>query len=158
MENSAASPPRLSAVDEFLAGNPQPGALITEAWKLEHFGIKKPISVEDVSRYQLELLSAFSVFSTTLLVEHQIYLKAAGKGAHVVVSPSEQTEDAMGKRTREMGRSINSLRVELLNVNVGALTQEQRKENSDAQVKAAMIATMFRKAKRLRLPRIEPTL
>jgi hypothetical protein len=155
MDNISLYPLWKQALQEFIASGPQSGNIIDEAWKIKHFGIKIPTCVDDVARYQLDMLAAFSAFSSALLTEYQIYLRPAGKGSHVVVPPAEQTDDAWNKRVKEISRSMNSLRVELFHVNVGELTDEQRRGNSDKQSKAAMMTAMFRKTKRLRLPKID---
>jgi len=154
MQEPTIYPAWKEAVKTFIESKPEPGHIISEGWKLDHFGITKPNhgTAEQFQRYSFEMLQAFEPFRRTLLEEYQVYLKPCGHGAHMVVHASEQTSDAWKKRTRAIGREIVALRKEVTNVNYAELTAEQRKENTDKQIKVAMMATMFHKSKRMSIP------
>jgi len=127
----------------------EPGTVITEEWKLEHFGLKKPkmATVEEVQKFNLILLSTFESFREELLTEYQIHLKPAGRGAHIVLAPGEQTSDAWRQGVNDIKKSMSKMRQRLTNVSLDQLTLEERKENADALARMSLLAGMFRKAR-----------
>lgn len=137
------------AVTVFLATNPKPGDIISAEWKQENFGITKPDTgtVEQVQEYQLKLLATTDAFRTVLLEQYQIHLKPCGKGAHIVIPPHEQTQEAWGNGVNDIKRAFRKMGTALINVDVAQLTQDQRKDNTDAQVRMAMMTGMFKRAR-----------
>jgi len=141
------------AVEDFISGNPQPGDVITEEWKHRHFGITPPTYGSAVvwKDYQLKMLSAFDSFANTLTEDFQLHLRSDRRGGHVVLAPAEQTRTALDDCNAGIKRALRKSKFKLENVAVSALTTEERKEHTDAQVRLAMSATMFKKVKRLAL-------
>lgn len=141
------------AVKTFLLANFQPGHVITEKWKREHFGITPPKTgtMEQLSEYQLKLLSAWENFSRTLLEEHQIHFRANGARSHIVLAPREQAGVAMSDCNREIKRTLKKAKLRTENIALELLTNDERREVTDAQVRIAMQASMFKQVKRLSL-------
>lgn len=138
------------AVLEFISSMPEPGNIITEAWKRKNFGIQCPdIGTQaQMNKYNLEMLSAFKKFEDILLKENRIHLRPYGRGSHIMIHPTEQTRDAWESGVVEIGKTMGKMRKRLVNVAVEALTQDKRKENTDAQARLAQMGSMFRKAKK----------
>ena len=137
------------AVSEFISTNPQPGTIISESWKQENFGITKPEmgTFKVMQEYQLKMLTATESFKAVLLEQYQIHIKSIGNGAHVVIPPAEQTREAWGNGVNDVRRVLRKMGNALVNVDIAQLTQDQRKENTDAQVRLAMMTGMFKRAR-----------
>lgn len=142
------------AVNKFLAMNPQPGTVLTEKWKQENFGIHLPknATLDDLKEYQFSMLSSFDNFRQTLLEEHQIHLKANKAGSHIMLAPREQAGAALKDFNTDIKRAVVKSKRRIENVAVEQLTNEERKEVTDAQVRVAMAASMFKQVKKLKLP------
>jgi phage terminase small subunit len=134
----------------FLATSPNPGDIITEEWKQNNFGINCPETgtLADMQQYQLKMLSAMDNFKSILLEHYQIHLKAIGQGSHVVLPPEEQTQEAWTNGVNDIKRAFRKMGTALVNVDVTQITNEQRKENTDAQVRLAMMTGMFKRARK----------
>jgi hypothetical protein len=139
------------AVKTFMAdGMNEPGTVIDETWKLINFDLVKPEtgSLEELDRFRLRLLSAFESFREELLTTFQVHLKSIGQGSHIVLPPNEQTREAWKDGIEAIRSGIAKMKLRLGNVDYALLTHEERKENTDAQVRQAMLIDMFRKVRK----------
>jgi hypothetical protein len=136
----------------------EPGSVISEEWKIQHFGLKRPDkgTMEDFQKFQLKLMTAFENFRKALLEDHQIHLKPIGKGAHVVLDPKEQTEEAYKQGTTDIARALSKMSTALINVDHAKLTTDERRVNADRLARAGMMIQSFKSTKRMRLPKQEP--
>lgn len=153
MEDLQLFPMWKQAVIDFVSGNPKPGDIITEEWKNSHFGIyPPPFGTADVFKeYNLKMLAAFDSFQAALLEEYQIHLKSDRKGGHIVLAPNEQTRIAVEDCNTGIKKALKKSKVKLDNVATEALSSDERKEHTDAQVRMSMLAAMHKKVKRLLL-------
>ena len=149
--NAEDKPTVEKAVLDFISGKPEPGNIVTEAWKRKNFGVHCPEqgTLAQMNTYNLAMLSAFKRFEDILLKEHKIHLRPYGRGSHIMIHPTEQTRDAWESGVVEIGRTVGKMRKRLTNVAVEVLSQEKRKENTDAQTRLAQMSSMFRKSKSL---------
>lgn len=154
MEELSLYPLWKQSVKIFLESMSSPGTIITEEWRCEHFGIKKPAygTPDEFKDYQFKMLAAFEGFRRELLENHMIHLKAAGGGNYVVLPPGEQTKEAWGSGVKEINRCVSKMHVSLTHIDHSQLTADERRENTDAQAKLSFMAQMIKRAKRLRLP------
>ena len=139
------SPAWKQALKELIDGGLKNGDVITRDRLVELFGLRKPVTAEDQERFQLEFMQQFQELRDELLEEHRIALRTMyGERSYEVVHPSQQTDLAMQDGMRDLRRSVRKMSRTLAFVRHEELTDEQRKQNADAQAKAAMLAGMIR--------------
>lgn len=139
------------AVQAFLKDKPEPGTVITEQWKLQHFGLLKPTigTAAQFKQFQLNMLNAFKQFEHQLMVDHRIHLRPCKNGAHVVIHPEEQTSTAWNDGMQDVSKALHKTKVRIVNVDTQSISREKQKEVVDAQTRLGQISSMFRKAKKL---------
>lgn len=121
------------------------GSRIEKSELCELFGLKRPISAQDMERHSLRYMGLFGKLRDELLSTHRLALKTLwGDSAYEVVKPSAQTDLAVSEGLREMKRSVRKMARTLAFVRHEELTDQQRKHNADAQAKASMLAGMIR--------------
>jgi hypothetical protein len=126
------------------------GSVITDEWLDEAFGIKEPKTIAEAERNQLVRLRQFQCLSEALLEGHQMMLQRVRGVGYAVVPPEAQTRTALATRIKEVRTAMRKLGRELVNVAADRLTDDQRKENSDAQAKIGALRSLMRK--RLKAP------
>lgn len=156
MEEVSLYPKWREAVKSFVQSNPQPGDILTEEWRCEQFGLTKPSSgkYEEFQRYQFDMLNAMQGFSKELLENHMIHLKSIGGGKYLVLAPKEQTSEAWRSGVNDIGRAMSKMANALTHVDHSLLSGEERKENTDAVAKLSFMASMVKRARRLKLPTV----
>lgn len=121
------------------------GDILTKVELCEIMGLKRPQSIEEFERFQFDFMSQFGALRDELLEEHRLALRTMyGEASYQVVPPAEQTELAVTDGLKEMRRAARKMARTLAFVRHEALTDAQRKQNADAQAKAAMLAGMIR--------------
>lgn len=123
----------------------EPGQVISKDWLEEAFGIQPPQTVEQVERNRLQFMRCMTAFRNALLEKHQYMLRALPGQGYEVISPDRQTEVAMRDRGQEIKRALQSLVLELTHIRAEELTDEQRRENTDALAKVGALAGMASK-------------
>lgn len=103
-------------------------------------GIKEPGPNETAAKYkawQLMRLQNVDALRDHMLREHLMYLDTEiGLGLRIVL-PAEQTLRVQDKGRKALARALRDMRDGFTHVNTAQLTSEQRKENTDAQVRLA---------------------
>jgi hypothetical protein len=136
------------AVRDFLKTGFEPGSIVSREWlysafDLEH--IHPDMTVEVADRIRLKFLSFFEAFKEALLKDHQIdFQTKVGEGYRVVPS-GEQSQIALKDGVRMVRKHLRQLRDRLINVNLEALSDGQRKDNADCLAKLAMMNAMVNK-------------
>lgn len=151
MDNGETSllPEWRQALKDFLAMNPQPGFTIEKAWLMRAFGIDEPVTADDQKKAELRFLQSMDSFRDCLLVEHMVDLKTVPGVGFRVIAPQDQTRHAIITRTRNAKRELARMVREVSFVKLDELTDEQRRENTDARVKAANLLGMMRSTRLL---------
>lgn len=142
------SPPWKHALQVLIEQGLKNGDVIRKEALVELLGLRAPITAEDQVRFQLDFMQQFTDLREELLEEHRIALRTMyGESSYEVVPPSAQTELAVSDGMKEIRRSIRKTARMLAFVRHEELTDEQRKQNADAQAKTAMLASMVRQTK-----------
>jgi hypothetical protein len=149
MEELVLHPIWKQAIRDFLAAGFKEGDVITHAWLEEHFGMKeldedKPMKPADFQERQFEWLRNMEAFRSELLQVHQIFLSSVHGEGYRIVPPREQTALAQEKFERDAGKAYRKAAVTLKNVRLCELTDDERKSNTDAIAKLAMLRGMHR--------------
>ena len=119
------------------------GSVVSRKRISELCEIRPPQNIDDVRRYDLELLTAITEIKDSLLTAHCMLLVADHKGSFIVIAPESQTSyavnsgvKAIGKEMRKMAMAVSFTRTELLN-------NDERAKNADAQAKISMLSGMM---------------
>jgi hypothetical protein len=119
------------------------GSVVSRKRISELCEIRPPQNIDDVRRYDLELLTAITEIKDSLLTAHCMLLVADHKGSFIVIAPESQTSyavnsgvKAIGKEMRKMAMAVSFTRTELL-------TNDERAKNADAQAKISMLSGMM---------------
>jgi hypothetical protein len=107
-------------------------------------GLEAPVTVEDVRKYDLELLTCISEIRDTLLTAHCMLLVTDNKGSYVVIDPESQTTYAVETGIKAIGREMKKMSMNVSFTKTALLTDDGRKRNADAQAKISMLAGMMR--------------
>ena len=147
MDNVSLYPEWKQAVEDFLSEHVADGEILTHAWLEQRFGMK-PLGNDDVltpSEYQdrqFTWLRNLDAFRDELLESHRIFLASVPGRGYRVVPAQEQTAVAQEKFEREARKAYRRAANTLRHVRVDQLSEPERKENSDAIAKLAMLRGM----------------
>lgn len=137
------------AVTAFIREGFKPSEPVLHSWFFGAFGIIEPDkcgSVNEAQRAQLAYLGNMEALKKELLEEHQIALRSVRGVGYEIVPPTEQTQWAQQEIKAELGKAVRTGRARLINVQLDMLTDEQKKENMDAQAKLSFFKKSARKA------------
>jgi hypothetical protein len=143
MSNTSLFPAWKQAVRTLLGEGLTYGSVVSRKRISELCEIRPPQNIDDVRRYDLELLTAITEIKDSLLTAHCMLLVADHKGSFIVIAPESQTSyavnsgvKAIGKEMRKMAMAVSFTRTELL-------TNDERAKNADAQAKISMLSGMM---------------
>lgn len=106
--------------------------------------VRPPESIDDVRRYDLELLSCITEIKDTLLTAHCMLLVSDNKGSYVVISPESQTQYAVDNGIKSIGREMKKMSMAVSFTRTSLLSDAERAKNADAQAKISMLAGMLK--------------
>ncbi len=147
MDNVSLYPEWKQAVEDFLAEGINDGEILTHAWLEARFGMK-PLGEDDAltsfefQGRQFLWLRNLDAFRDELLESHRIFLASVPGKGYRVVPAREQTAVTQEKFEREAKKAYRRAANTLRHVRVEQLSEAQRKENSDAIAKLAMLRGM----------------
>ena len=104
--------------------------------------IQPPKDVDDVRRYDLELLTCVTEIKDSLLTAHCMLLVSDNKGAYVVIAPESQTQYAVETGVKAIGREMKKMAMAVSFTKTELLSAPERAKNADAQAKISMLAGM----------------
>lgn len=131
------------ALTEIMALDPQPGDIIPRAWIEEMLDL--PADAETMAQFQarqLKWLRQFDRLRDELLVRHKIWLRASGDGGYEVVPPARQTDLAYADYSRAAFLKLKRMAHVSRNVDLLALTDQERAANRDTLSKIATLVGM----------------
>lgn len=106
--------------------------------------VKPPESIDDVRRYDLELLQCITDIKDTLLTAHCMLLVSDNKGAFIVIAPESQTQYAVNTGIKSIGREMKKMAMAVSFTKTELLTDAERAKNADAQAKISLLAGMMK--------------
>ena len=145
-------PPWRAALESFLRQGWKCGEVIPHEWFWEAFGMKKPLADTPLAlaeREKYKFLKQFEPLRFALLKEHKIYLFNEFSVGYRIVPPSDQTRTAYAEGVREVRKAMRKMAAGITFIDLGALTDQQRRENAEAMARLSMLETMRRKVRRL---------
>jgi hypothetical protein len=132
---------------------PEPGTVLRHEQLYARMGITMPTANTAYhvgERAKLAYFAQLDLLRRELLDELQIDLRSVQGVGYEIVPPSEQTAQAWTDAVREVRRALAKGARRITNVKVDALTDEQRKENSDAIAKLSMLRGLVSQHRRLK--------
>jgi hypothetical protein len=134
------SEPRLDSpvdytLEQFGAEGFTYGSVIPKSWFDSRLGIPVPQTVADVQKCQILYASLMGELRAKLLVNRKMALRTKSGVGQEVVHPNEQTEWAMSEVKNGIARELEKAKDRLCFVNMTELSDEERRENMDAQAK-----------------------
>lgn len=121
------------------------GSIVTEEFLNAAFGIGQATTIVQHEKNKLVFLRQITALKESLLENRKMMLVSEAGVGYRVVMPEEQTKLSFHLRTREVKLALGKLRRELTNVDTARLTDEQRKENTDALAKLGALRVVVRK-------------
>ncbi|MEO8101916.1 MAG: hypothetical protein ABI790_05285 [Betaproteobacteria bacterium] len=133
------------------------GKSVSRARIIELCAIPLPKSIEDVRRFDLQVLHITAEIKDTLLTAHCMLLVSDQSGGYEVIPPADQTRHAIEAGTKAMKREMTRMARGVSFVRSELLTDAQRQQNTDAHAKISKLAGMVLPANRhlMRLVDIE---
>ena len=120
------------------------GSTVTRKRLADLCQVKPPENIEDVRRYDLELLTCITEIKDVLLTAHCMLLVTDNKGAYVVIAPESQTQYAVDNGIKAIGREMKKMSMAVSFTKTDLLSDADRAKNADAQAKIAMLAGMVK--------------
>jgi hypothetical protein len=120
------------------------GSTVTRKRLADLCQVRQPESIEDVRRYDLELLTCITEIKDVLLTAHCMLLVTDNKGAYVVIAPESQTQYAVDNGIKAIGREMKKMSMAVSFTKTELLSDADRAKNADAQAKIAMLAGMVK--------------
>jgi hypothetical protein len=133
------------AESDLLAQGVTFGSIITTEWLDEAFGIRQAKTIAEHEKNELVFLRQMTALRESLLESRKMMLVSEPGVGYRVALPEEQTKLSMHVRTREIKSAMGKLLREVSNVAQDKLSDDQRKENSDAMAKLGSLRVMLRK-------------
>jgi hypothetical protein len=148
MENTKLFPAWKEASKKLLDSGVTYGSIIKRKYLIELCEIKPPETVEDVRRYDLEVLKCITEIKDTMLTAHCMLLASDHAGNYIVISPKSQTQYAIDTGVKAITKEMKRMAMNVSFTRTELLTDTQRAKNADAQAKISMLAGMMSKEHR----------
>lgn len=120
------------------------GSTISRKRIAEMCQVRPPESIDDVRRYDLELLTCITEIKDVLLTAHCMLLVSDNKGSFVVIAPESQTKYAVETGIKSIGREMKKMAMAVSFTKTELLTDAERAKNADAQAKISLLAGMMK--------------
>lgn len=133
-------PDHKQAIIDLLSEGAEPGKLIAHEWLDHHLRLNP-----NAKDYPFKRLSGVEAFKTQLLVEHKIHLQSVRGKGYMIVAHENQTRVAIEDAMAGIRKSIQRGVLRLTNVDAERLTDDGRKENTDALSRLAALGGMAKK-------------
>lgn len=124
--------------------------LIPHSWFMLALGMKKPVdsaTFEDGIKFESEYRNQMEMVKKELLREHNIHIENKYGDGYYIIPPEKQTKAALEDMFTSLNKRLNKARRIIKYTNIEALNYEQKRENTDAQVKVSMLKRMLKPKK-----------
>lgn len=124
--------------------------LIPHSWFILALNMKKPVdsaTFEDGIKFESEYRNQMEMVKKELLREHNIYIENKYGDGYYVIPPEKQTKAALDDMFTSLNKRLNKARRIIKYTNIEALNYEQKRENTDAQVKVSLLKRMLKPKK-----------
>lgn len=123
------------------------GDMVPHEWFYEAFGlepIRDDMTVKNAEKIKLKFLGQFTPFRQALLEERKMWLDTVPGYGYEVVTPGEQSRRAYETRMRNVAKELRDMARQLQHVNIGLLSDDERRENADLLARHASLIRSVR--------------
>lgn len=131
------------AIKSLIDGGITFGSRVTRAEIVRLCEIRPAENIEDVQRFNLEVLACVSEIKETLLTAHSMLMVSDHQGGFIIVQPRDQTRIAVESGIKAISREMKRMAMGATFVRSDLLTDEERSRNADAQAKISRLADML---------------
>jgi hypothetical protein len=124
------------------------GSVLKRSYISELCEVPKPKDIDDVRRYDLDVLRCITEIKDILLTAHCMLMVSDHAGNYIIIEPESQTQHAVDAGVKAIGREMKRMAMGVSFTKVDLLTDEGRKKNADAQAKISKLAGMLTIEKR----------
>jgi len=121
------------------------GSIVPREWLEAAFGLKPARTISEHEKNELVFLRQITALRDALLEGRKMMLVTEPGVGYRVALPEEQTKMSMHLRTKEVKAAMAKMLREVTHVDQSRLTDDQRKENSDALAKLGALRSVVRK-------------
>jgi hypothetical protein len=132
--------PVLYALERFEEDGFTYGDVIPRAWFDECFGIEQPKTVAEAYDAQVLYMNLMGALRKRLLNDRKMALRSKPGVGQEVVRPSEQTAWAVTEFRGALALAVEKTRDRLKNIDLQALTEDEKRANADAIAKLSFFA------------------
>jgi hypothetical protein len=127
-----------------------PGDIIPMSWFYDHFRVRDlpadaSCTVGEYQKERLIFMGQMERFQKALAEDYDLILQNVRGQGYRIIPPSEQTGWTMDQGQKEMTKALNKIHMRLTHIRIGELTDEERRQNADAQAKLAALRSGARK-------------
>jgi hypothetical protein len=133
-------PPWREALRQFFRDDHTYGSTVPHSWFWAAFGLNEPAADTlnaEAEKSKLLYLAQFKAFEDALLVEHRMALASVRSIGYSVVPVEEQAQWAEHESSEELRKAIKKAAKRLVYVDITQLSDQGRKEHSDAMARLA---------------------
>ena len=124
------------------------GSVLKRSYISELCEVPKPKDIDDVRRYDLDVLRCITEIKDILLTAHCMLMVSDHAGNYIIIEPESQTQHAVDTGVKAISREMKRMAMGVSFTKVDLLTDEGRKKNADAQAKISKLAGMLTIEKR----------
>lgn len=125
------------------------GDIVPHKWFYDAFELPEVIesmTVKQAQQIELKMLRYRTEFERALRAEYRMDLVSVPGVGYEIVTPAEQSRRAYDDFQAAMRRASRDLSDRLRYVNIGMLTDDQRRENADLLARAGSVARWIKQA------------
>jgi len=122
------------------------GDIVPHEWFYEAFGLTPicdDMTVKRAEQIKLKFLGQFTPFRQAMLEDRQMWIDSVPGYGYEVVTPGEQSRRAYESRIARIAKELRDLDRQLRHVNIGMLSQDERRENADLLARQATLRRGF---------------
>jgi hypothetical protein len=120
------------------------GSLVSRDTLIRLCGISPATSIEDVDRFDLEVLQAVASIKQHLLQHHRMYMFSSKAGQYTVAHPEDQTGLALDTGRKAVKKAMLKMTEGVSYIRTDMLTSSERARNADAQAKISQLGGMIK--------------
>lgn len=135
------------ALQQLLAEGLTFGSTVTRERIGQMCRLEKGTDYTSMRKYDLKLLGIVHHMREELLHEHRMLLVTDNNQGYEIVHPHEQTSYAIEQGVKGLKKAYSQMAERIAYVRVDLLTDQQRRENMDAQAKVGALGAMLAPAR-----------
>lgn len=120
------------------------GSVVSRTAIIRLCGIAPATSIEDVDRFDLEVLQAIASIKQHLLQNHCMYMFSSKAGQYTIAYPEDQTGLALDTGRKAVKKAMLKMTEGVSYIRTDLLTSSERARNADAQAKISQLGGMIK--------------